>query len=278
MKFGLHWKARLYTLPAEFHDSCLDYKKYKRLTKSPLTTDINKVLQSLTCDAMQTDMIFKMYRLKRTHKWIPCCITSAPNSAAFSIGLQQPHSNPQMSQSNTSSKTSNTLSKASQELLDFASLNTQCLYKICKRLDKRLKTNTFLAWLGDARKARMFAFTNHMHHICMQIENKRPPSLQECPICLDPLLNNTTSTSTRANQHTFFVLACGHVVCRDCVMSMLGVATTRGTTYNKIAYGCHLRPHASRCPICRDSHAFSQYKEFPTTALLLQGCATSNIV
>lgn len=233
MKFGIHWKYRLSNMPKELHDSCLDYKKYKRATKTPSLIECQTILNLLMKDAQQTDFVFKQYRLQRQYAW-------AIQFFCMSSAIVKPL-------------------KSSPELLDFAYLNTQCLFKICKRLDKRLHTNTFLKWLGDARKNRLFTFTNHMQHICMQIESQHPPSLQECPICLESLCPSPKNS-------TIIVLACGHVVCKDCIMSLLGVASSKGTTYNRIAYGCHLK--ASRCPICRDSYAFTKYKEYPMSLLL----------
>lgn len=213
-------------LPPMMQDACLDYKKYKKLSKQNSTNDSSRIKNALVGDVNAVEHIFRMHTKdqKSTFCFRSCIFTLIPFTS---------HENSHL-----------TL------IYEYARLNTKCLYKICKRLDKRLGINTFMSWYEHVKMKRLYTFSNRYNHVCLSID-AAAFTPDECPICFES-----------QSDKPYFVLACGHIVCQQCTFSLLGVSTAKGTTHNRIAYGCYTKPTASKCPICRDSSAFLEYKEY----------------
>lgn len=221
MKFAQLWRKRRSLLPEVLHDRCLDYKKYKKLSNQ---TQICKeiVKATLATDLEAIDSVFRHAIKGRRHKnkkhlFLPCCQTV---ENLFSAAI----------------------------IVDFASLNMKCFYKVCKRLDKRLGTPTFMDFYSKQSSGKSYAFMSRMQHVMLSLDTEATD--EECPVCFEAL----------KNLPSFFVLKCGHMMCKACVMSMLGVEKLRGTTENLIKYGVYTNKRQAACPLCRDPAALQAYK------------------
>lgn len=227
MKFGAQWHSFITgdsNLPTPFRDASLDYKKYKKLSKSTCPDEsIRKVLMADVSKTNETFMAY--YRRSHTKRFAlldTCCLPPSCN---------------------------NTLA-----LYRYATFNTTCLYKICKRLDKRRHaTPYFSQWYRNMLAERHFKFMNKDIQFLLGYDS-RELQLEECPVCFDAL-----------TPHTTILLHCGHSMCEPCILTMLGVRHSRGTLHNLVAYGSHHNPHAAKCPICRDAHALRPFHKLATT-------------
>jgi hypothetical protein len=127
-------------------------------------------------------------------------------------------------------------------LLSFIKLNKTCLYKICKRADKRFHTNIFLEWHGQYKAGPLSGIFGNFIQKKIEYQDLHL-SLEMCPICLDEECKNG------------ILMYCGHVVCVDCLKEMLGVQKCIGTLTNVIAHGRVLNRSHSFCPVCRSQFA-----------------------
>lgn len=221
MKFAQQWRAQIAVLPQQLQLGCLDYKRYKKLTSSMLsttattTTTATSVL-TLSCTGHSTVRAM-LNELKQDVRRVHAAFVASP---------------PQEDQ---------------HALYAFAKLNSTCLRKICKRLSKRMATPLFWAWFQHVQAQRKYAFMSPMHQAACAVKCGQVP--RECPICLDDDVVGRQA----------LVLRCGHVLCCECALGMLGVSKKRGTFYNLVAYGAYMQRAAARCPVCRDAEAFHEY-------------------
>lgn len=218
MKFGTVWKTRVNSLPQHIRETCLDYKKYKKLSKRS-TTDPSFIHSSLVCDINKVDATLSK-------------VMKPPTL------LNKLCANPLQDQL-----------PDLKYIYEYVLINTTTLYKICKRLDKRLQTAIFKAFYTEHHKTHKFLSRKLRTSLNIEVGNEP----DECPICFEPLHNHS---------RPYLVLRCGHIVCEPCIFEMLGVANTRGTVYNRIAFGCANNKKISKCPICRDTKALLDYKEY----------------
>lgn len=226
MKFGEFWKSQTVLLPLSLQASCINYKKYKKLTKniSGLGLSTNDIIGRLHTDSLNVDgVLHKVYsvrshQLREVNKVNICLCPSDKPCKDDDIDYS-------------------TLEK-------YIKINIQCLYKICKRLDKRLNSKDYMQWYETIRAQRVFAFANRLNSICIELRGVNS-NVNECPICME--------------RPSDFILGCGHLFCKTCVLSMLNVVNKKGTLNNLIAYGCYSNPHLGKCPICRDKRAFVNY-------------------
>ena len=213
MKFATVWKTKLEDLPPFLKSTCIDYKKYKKLTKIQHGHAPEFFHNLLNADIKLVDNVFKA--LKRG------------SCAAVK----------------TDTKT----------LLEYAILNSRCLYKSCKRIDKRLGISDFKSWYSFLLTQKEHKFLSRQTQAWLRLKTANQQHTEECPVCLEQV-------------DDMLVLQCGHILCVECTLNMLGVAQSKGTLHNRIAFGNYnLQP---KCPVCRDAHAFVKYKEYTSNKQL----------
>ena len=137
------------------------------------------------------------------------------------------------------------------DIIKFADLNAVCLRKICKRLDKRLGGGgVFTGWWREGLREFQWLFANGKVIKSMKLKMGGEGSVVECPVCLEEV----------AKGGERFVMHCGHVVCRECAVDMVGAHGLRGTLANVIAYGLYEKKGVTTCPLCRDAMAFRDWE------------------
>lgn len=154
MKFAVSWKLRYNSLPFEFQKGCLDYKKFKKLSKHVEPVEIQK---ELLRDALYTDQFFKR-------------VIKTSNKASFACSF-----------------VGHLICEyTSQHVLEFLALNKLCAYKICKRLDKRLTTEgRFLSWYEQMCLQTDYAFLSRLYNVYLTNEFAQHKQPLDCPICLE---------------------------------------------------------------------------------------------
>lgn len=229
MKFGATWKQRVQGLPPAFRDDTIQYKHLKKTTKtspSPSPTEIMLQLQK-ECERVHRRFLHEIRFVTSHHHPNPvkplatmlmgfCKRSCAANQVA-----------PQ------------DVSADAHDLYEFAELNRTCLYKLCKRYDKRLQTNTLRPWLSQVMSEGSYSFLNRLHLRILELQLYGPTEDDYCPICFDP----PQSTSP------VILLNCGHLLCLQCTLQLYRAENINGTLRNRIALGEHV--YRPCCPVCR---------------------------
>ena len=124
-----------------------------------------------------------------------------------------------------------------QAALDFASLNRTCMTKLCKRFEKRGISPGIRQWIAARR--HQYAFFGGRHIAAIQLCTT---DAGMCPICFEDGLGT---------ERECIILHCGHVLCTNCILNMIGYAALRGTTLNLIAHAQYHAIGLRACPLCR---------------------------
>lgn len=160
MKFCQTWKKEVMTLPDLLADSCINYKRYKKLIrradyKEVMTTIIND------CKRVNRDFIRYVHPNRRIIFAHPCKFEIAP---------------------------------VKTDLVKFAQLNNICLRKICKKADKIVKDlpypQFFTKWLSECKTEHNWDFMDGKELTLLEmktrsIENNGEVPKLECPICFE---------------------------------------------------------------------------------------------
>jgi len=204
MKFLRTWLSISGNLPLILQNSCISYKKWKKYTKNPP----NNILKLLELECKQVDHTFK----KLYHNlFYPSC---------FSKSFDK------------------------EDIKQFAELNKTCIYKICKRLDKRIEPcPCTLSWLKLVKNNFKYSFLGGMEMTSLNIIIPT-----ECEICLNQV-------------NRIIIAKCGHYVCFDCFVRMYDLSGVKGEIHNLILYGDYWRK--INCPFCRIQRPFSTCKVWP---------------
>jgi hypothetical protein len=127
------------------------------------------------------------------------------------------------------------------DVLKFAQVNAQTVYKICKRLTKRCKSDAAVKWLIQVRTNHVYSFMggNTTTHLQLKLSGHA-----ECPICMEDIHPD--------KDHKMLVFGCGHFGCLNCVLRYAGVNDMKGTWFNLLACA-----NKKDCPVCRDNMAFN---------------------
>ena len=137
-----------------------------------------------------------------------------------------------------------------RELLTYAQLNAQAVYKILKKWRKRgddgaVKAGFFYKQLRDRHE---FAFMGssmltmlRWKVMKMQVTEEETAESQEteCPVCLEPLIGEEKTTTV--------ILFCGHQICWGCLDKMTRIDTIKGTVNNRLL----IASYRMTCPMCR---------------------------
>jgi hypothetical protein len=162
MKFGSFWKQHVELLPDDLRIVCLSYKKWKKLAKGDHEIDVRNLEKE--CE-VTSNTLCELVKLVNTQKsTLSMCISHERKI--------DPH-----------------------ELFMFADLNKTCLYKICKRIDKRLNTTTYKEWYKKHYSSYKFNYGLYYTRLMLHDEKTK---IEECPICLEDMDNSKPSVLTHA--------------------------------------------------------------------------------
>lgn len=129
------------------------------------------------------------------------------------------------------------------ECFDLSILNTTILFKLCKKLQKKLKVPA-MAWYSAVLARHTYHFTGSANRTRMEMLAHECFRF-ECPICLDDV---EFARSAHAKAISGIILGCGHAFCMQCIERHWNLATiTSPSIYVRlnIASGCQ------KCPICQ---------------------------
>lgn len=202
MKFAREWKQRYYSLDKGLRKYCLNYKSWKKKCK---TLSIETLKADLECEFTRINKVFKasVERIEFV-KYLPCY--------------------------------SDYVDSRIKSLYELGELNKKCLYKICKRIDKRKSSNIMLSWYRSLHSNYIQVW------LTLHKEAKEP-----CPICFEECYKKTV------------IMKCGHYICHDCVMGMIGAKHIKGTTHNLISNYLYYHGNRLTCPLCRNEDAFQKF-------------------
>jgi hypothetical protein len=126
------------------------------------------------------------------------------------------------------------------DVLKYAEINSQTVYKVCKRLMKSSGCNDSSKWLINTRASHKYTFMGSYNTTHLQVKLQ---GHAQCPICLEDICLEDTSHD---NDHKLLVFGCGHYGCMSCVLHYAGVDDKKGMWYNLLA-----NARKKDCPICR---------------------------
>lgn len=204
MKFMRSWLEMFLELPDCMRGACVSYKKWKKIAKNGSSEDIIPQLEK---------------ECRRVEK-------------VFVRGLED------------SGCVWGSIKYSRQDLLKFAQMNNMCLYKVCKRLDKRMMPAPGAqAWLRKTKTELTYKFMGSGEMTCLSI--KLPV---ECGVCLEMV-------------DKVAIAKCGHYVCVDCLANMYHMNGRKGTFQNLIMYDDYLSHKP--CPFCRVTRPFEKLRFWP---------------
>lgn len=205
MKWGHVLSNNLGLLPAALQQASINYKKWKKYTKNSSCNDIVKELET---DCKKTDETFKK-SYDNLYKTSCLC-------RSFS----------------------------KEDLRLFVDLNKTSIYKICKRIDKKLIPSPHAkTWLQICMSLHTYQFMGGWRVTALSI--KLPV---ECPICLD-------------NTGRIAISRCGHFMCIECLFRFYEIGKHKGTLLNVISHYDNAK--LSKCPICRITRPYSKIHILP---------------
>ena len=261
MKFGKEWELETLRMSPTLAAACLDYKAWKKRLKRECsgTPGFERDLASVVTRVNDTfcrmaDAIIHRRRQRhlpsghRLPPRSPCSPSSSsfPSRALCCTRTRHPFD-------------ADAETRAIATAASFAALNRRCLYKLCKRMDRRrracclggptsgpsLRHGTWMAWLTDVRREHAYDFLGGARVTCLDVLVARrtsPPP--ECPVCFAPLPDGPDAPLS-------VVTRCGHCFCGECVFTALGVMGRRGSLRNLAAWANVAKPGCAACPLCR---------------------------
>lgn len=213
MKFGQIWKNELSSMPMFLQDKVINYKKYKKVSKA---TDTETIKNMITNDIKNCESVYRHIHKRATSKHNTCFARPPIDT---------------------------------QIVVRFAKLNKQCIYKLCKRIDKRNGVNVMTCFYNQILMDPRLHMFSRKEQVLLDIGSAFETNT-ECPICLEQFHGDV------------LVLDCGHIVCLDCSLGVHGAKHTKGTVHNRIAHGAYLNRNASKCPVCQSKRAFQNFEFF----------------
>lgn len=122
------------------------------------------------------------------------------------------------------------------ELLTYANINAQAVYKVCKKLEKTGYSGA-MKFLESLRTSHKYLFMGSYAITRLKFENPEDDIDRSCPICFEDLNELRPA----------IILSCGHYHCYKCLEDM--------THINKINAMFHIKlmliSKTYMCPICR---------------------------
>lgn len=124
-----------------------------------------------------------------------------------------------------------------RDQLQLMEWNAMTLYKICKKLQKKLMVPS-MKWYTRCLSNHDFSFTGSAYRSWLSAQTNN--EVVECPICCD-----TISDKNERSEWVF--MRCGHITCVSCAKRMWKINDQKGTTYNLFA----IANSYATCPVCR---------------------------
>ena len=221
-------------------ESCIHYKKWKKIAKNP---ERPWSFSELEDECSHVDYVIQ--------KRLPRAITLPSRSSMPSLCCGTSHN----------SQEATTL----PDLLLFATINAQAVYKICKKLQKGANKNS-MSFLANLRSSHKYMFLGSHIVTRMKLEAQSQPHTEPvdtntdlektCPICFEDI----------DHQRPAFIMKCGHYNCIQCLEQQTKINKIRGTLRNRIA----VIAHKHSCPICScksalaDADAYSFWPNMPS--------------
>lgn len=203
MKWCHVLSSKLSGLPASLQEASINYKGWKRLTKTGFT---QKMIRQLETECKRVDAVFK----SSYNRLGACCFTSC----------------------------------SKDDLKLFVELNKTSVYKLCKRIDKKVSPCPGArCWLQTAMSSHAYQFMGGWRATSLFVHLPA-----ECPLCMDRVENIAISV-------------CGHFMCMQCLFSFYKLERYNGMLHNVISHVENLA--ASRCPICREPRPYSRVHLLP---------------
>ena len=237
MKFGALWRARVQEFPAELRNDAICYKNLKKTVKAQLPAEVflgrlqeacERVHRRFLKELRVTDVLGERRGSGGGAGGVGCCASVAAASVAVAPERE-----------GEGERDRDELA----QLYAFAELNRTCLYKICKRYDKRAgpPEPTASPWCREVIGRGAYAFLNPLWLKRIQLE-LHGASGEECPVCLEPLGGATEAAAA-------MVLNCGHLLCLGCAQELHELRKIHGVFRNRIAVAQFRKD--VKCPICR---------------------------
>jgi hypothetical protein len=198
MKYENIWQDKIKELPYELSIHCVNYKKWKNICNDENNLlNEEQIIYLLQNDIIEINNTFKQMILnKKNNIFFACC---------FKIKNYD-----------------------DDIIYNFATLNTQCLYKIILKLDKKLNTK-IRSWYNS----EIIKYSFYNSYQLKRIEINLYGFNDECPICLE-------------NPKEIFILNCGHCICLNCFEYIYKIKYNNNyALYKKIYKYC------PQCPLCR---------------------------
>lgn len=209
MKYGKSLQQRLLDLPITLRDQCISYKKWKKYCKHmTINHDCGLDLKILEEQCNLVDKNFK----QQYEKIFNTPLYLQPFIYCGIINILTP-----------------------SDVLRYAEVNSQTVYKVCKKLMKTYGSTIPIEWLTNVRSSHKYTFmgSNNTTHIQVKLQGH-----VECPICLEDIPID--------KGHKVIVFGCGHYGCMDCVLHYAGVDEMKGMWFNLLS-----NARQKKCPICR---------------------------
>jgi hypothetical protein len=124
-----------------------------------------------------------------------------------------------------------------EDLITYASINAQAVYKVCKKLEKSGFPGA-MKFLESLRNSHKYIFMGSHLTTRLRLENPLDTDIDRtCPICFEDL----------TKERPAILLPCGHYQCCSCLRDMTSIGKIRGTLNNRLA----IIAVSFKCPICR---------------------------
>lgn len=212
MKYAKQLQTTLNELPSVLQADCISYKLWKKFCKryDNIEECFYQALALLKAQCMKVDLVYMRHYQRLS--------TKALHIGCVGMRVSEP-----------------------SDILRFANINSQTVYKVAKRLGKVYKSPEPMRWLTDVRTHHLYAFMGGKTttHLMLRVEGH-----VECPICMDDVEPD--------KRHKIVVFRCGHCACLDCVLRYAGVWEMKGTWFNLLACA-----RKRDCPVCREKLALS---------------------
>lgn len=122
------------------------------------------------------------------------------------------------------------------ELLTYANINAQAVYKVCKKLEKSGYHGS-MKFLESLRTSHKYLFMGSYAITRLKFENPEDDIDRSCPICFEEL----------NNERPAIILSCGHYHCYKCLQDMTNINNINALLHVKLIL---ISQHYT-CPICR---------------------------
>lgn len=255
MKFGVEWSDRMANLQQRgaccgslIPNGCIDYRSWKKRIKFSTVDDRQlaalKHTLELQISAANKTFIKCLSDLLVFQSSSPVTLTSMVDTMVDCFRHRPTES----------------ISCDWGALHEYTCLFQKTVYKLCKRIDKRAHLDgAMVAWFRARQTTRMYAVLSSHAPFRRLIELRSNTVGDEygttCPICLDD------------GCAQLIILLCGHVICKICVLQLVGAPQKRGRLQNIIDDAVYhsTQPDVMQrrlaCPMCREPYPFACFLE-----------------